>query len=107
MLNKPQRIQRKRVKNWRMPTDTIYIGHPGPFGNPYYIDDRCQHLSWFKADLVKERNARNGPTSEHRWAIHFWKMARLLPTLRGKNLACWCPLDQPCHGDILLEIANQ
>ena len=24
--------------------------------------------------------------------------------LRGKNLACWCPLDKPCHADILLEI---
>lgn len=26
--------------------------------------------------------------------------------LRGKNLACWCPLDQPCHADVLLEVAN-
>jgi hypothetical protein len=26
--------------------------------------------------------------------------------LRGKNLACWCPLDQPCHADVLLELAN-
>ena len=26
--------------------------------------------------------------------------------LRGKNLACWCPLDQPCHADFLLELAN-
>jgi hypothetical protein len=29
-----------------------------------------------------------------------------LPELRGKNLACWCPLDQPCHADVLLELAN-
>lgn len=27
--------------------------------------------------------------------------------LRGKNLACWCPLDAPCHADVLLELANQ
>lgn len=26
--------------------------------------------------------------------------------LRGKNLACWCPLGQPCHADVLIEIAN-
>ncbi len=26
--------------------------------------------------------------------------------LRGKDLACWCPLDQPCHADVLLELAN-
>jgi hypothetical protein len=27
--------------------------------------------------------------------------------LRGKNLACWCPLDKPCHADVLLELANK
>ena len=26
--------------------------------------------------------------------------------LRGHDLACWCPLDQPCHADVLLELAN-
>jgi hypothetical protein len=30
--------------------------------------------------------------------------------LRGKNLACWCPKDDPyedcCHAAVLLEIAN-
>jgi hypothetical protein len=26
--------------------------------------------------------------------------------LRGKDLACWCPLGVPCHADVLLEIAN-
>lgn len=30
-----------------------------------------------------------------------------LPVLRGFNFACWCPLDQPCHADVLLEIANR
>lgn len=47
-----------------------------------------------------------------------WRMATDLPAsrhpaaddlheLRGKNLACWCPLDQPCHADVLLELANK
>ncbi|AMS02813.1 hypothetical protein SEA_YEEZY_68 [Gordonia phage Yeezy] len=26
--------------------------------------------------------------------------------LRGRDLVCWCPLDQPCHADVLLELAN-
>ena len=30
-----------------------------------------------------------------------------LDGLRGHDLACWCPLDQPCHADVLLELANQ
>lgn len=26
--------------------------------------------------------------------------------LAGRDLACWCPLDQACHADVLLEPAN-
>jgi len=29
-----------------------------------------------------------------------------LGKLRGKNLACFCALDKPCHVDILLKIVN-
>ena len=29
-----------------------------------------------------------------------------IPILRGNNLACWCKPRDPCHGDVLLEIAN-
>lgn len=32
---------------------------------------------------------------------------RIKEELRGKDLVCWCPLDQPCHADVLLEIANR
>jgi len=27
--------------------------------------------------------------------------------LKGYNLACFCPLDQPCHADVLLKMANK
>jgi hypothetical protein len=27
--------------------------------------------------------------------------------LRGKDLVCWCALDQPCHADVLLNVANK
>ena len=26
--------------------------------------------------------------------------------LAGKTPACWCPPDQSCHADVLLEVAN-
>lgn len=26
--------------------------------------------------------------------------------LAGHDLACWCPLDDACHADVLLELAN-
>ena len=34
-------------------------------------------------------------------------MDEIVAELRGKNLACWCPLDAPCHADVLLELANR
>ena len=45
-------------------------------------------------------------------AVELFKHCRFFPwsdvaELRGKDLACWCPLDQPCHADVLLEIANR
>jgi hypothetical protein len=27
--------------------------------------------------------------------------------LRGYDLACYCPLDEPCHADVLLAVANE
>ena len=32
-------------------------------------------------------------------------IAEIREALDGKDLACWCPLDQPCHADVLLSIA--
>ena len=26
---------------------------------------------------------------------------------KGKNLACWCPVKEDCHADVLLAIANE
>lgn len=40
------------------------------------------------------------------WATTWPSKYAALPSLRGKDLACWCPLDQPCHADVLLELAN-
>lgn len=35
-----------------------------------------------------------------------WGNPFVVQALRGKDLACWCRLDQPCHADVLLELAN-
>lgn len=40
------------------------------------------------------------------WLVVHYNMSYVKEQLKGKNLACWCPLDQSCHADILLEIAN-
>ena len=45
----------------------------------------------------------NRESRQKRWRE---KVKRAIPNLRGKDLACFCPLDQPCHADVLLELAN-
>ena len=58
------------------------------------VPDAASAVAWFR-DLIAawQRDDED--------AVEAW----LLP-LAGRDLACWCPLDQPCHADVLLEIAN-
>lgn len=125
----PVRVRRSRAKGWRMPANTIYVGRGTVFGNPFkvgqqymaavhphevravrqgcmtrfYVDDRPgiplakfqqpltigDVLSLFRGHAIEQIGTR-----------------RIRDELRGKNLACWCALDQPCHADVLLDIAN-
>ena len=95
----PRRIQRKRTKGWRMPEGAFYVGRGSRWGNPcqvirlvegHEVRDRAREVELFRKYL-----------SRNRW-VHFDAVV----LLRGHDLACWCPLDVPCHGDVLLEIAN-
>lgn len=100
---KPQRVQRKRTKGWRMPENTVYVGRGSTWGNPYKIGE------------VYDPNGK--PATQERAVELFdmlysqtaWRdmIRQRVEPLRGKNLACWCSLDQPCHADILLRIANE
>ena len=52
----------------------------------------------------------NGPADAVA-AFEWWVHAKgLIPAIQqdlaGRDLACWCPLDQPCHADVLLALAN-
>ena len=103
----PERIQRKRTKGWRMPANTVYVGRPSKWGNPFTIgmyrdfsaaDAVRGYRRWMRRELSARscENVFGRPpsTKEIKAALH------------GKNLACWCPLDGPCHADTLLRIAN-
>jgi Domain of unknown function (DUF4326) len=76
--------------------------NPHPIGKPCRrcgaaVHDREEAIALFRRDLDEERL---GPPSRRRGA----DAARR--ELAGRDLACWCPLGQPCHADTLLEIAN-
>lgn len=116
---KPQRIQLSRKKGWRMPPNTVKVDRTTKWGNPYPVEQFGLDLSlllyrrtlqgyWTpdgvpKALLLQAYQAHNAFRT--RLYAHAQDVART--ELRGKYLACWCPLDRPCHADVLLEIANQ
>lgn len=90
-----QRVQRKRTKGWKMPPNTVYVGRPTMWGNRAPVTDR-------EGRAYTVAKFREWVATEAGWA---WK-GRARIELRGKNLACWCRLDQPCHADVLLELVN-
>jgi hypothetical protein len=95
----PERIQRKRVKGWKMPPNTVSVTRPGRWGNPYKAGDPMDGFPHIKIDAAEAVKL-----FRHRMPDFTREAARR--ELAGKNLACWCHLDQPCHADVLLELAN-
>lgn len=101
----PKRIQRKRTKGWTMPEGAVYVGRPTKWGNPFRLWDG--HTMPPNGYIDPERAVsayRNLLEDEELTDVSF--INDIQRELRGKDLACWCPLDQPCHADVLLEIAN-
>jgi hypothetical protein len=97
-----------------MPDNTIYVGRPGRWGNPFIVSaepDRLEHY----ADFSKNVDLWQGWPCKDRAAAVAAYRKMVAPTLskedirelRGKNLACWCAIGKPCHADVLLEIANK
>lgn len=105
----PERVQRKRAKGWRMPEGAVYVGRPSKWGNPFRLVSANRiHDPYGNEWDCAQGEARGVAVRlfrEYMWD-HFDGEA-LVKALAGKDLACWCPLDQPCHADVLLEIANR
>lgn len=113
----PIRIQRKRIKGWAKPENTINITRPGKWGNPFPVGKYLN--AWGKAFVAtiisKEpdniREIYNSGILEQRITLEKsleWFELYLnseyfkynIEDLRGRNLMCFCPLDHKCHGDI-------
>ena len=95
----PVRVQRKRTKGWRMPENTVSVCRPGKWGNPFRVGDGLHHTAKQCVDSYR-RWMETGESYTH-------DDAPPDPAeLRGKNLACFCSLDKPCHADVLLDLAN-
>ena len=103
----PERVQLKRTKGWRMPPNTVKVDRTTRWGNPFSVGDRVQaDPSLPIAVCFSSQEAVNAFAGFCAHALGRVFVERARAALRGKNLACWCPLDQPCHADVLLEMAN-
>ena len=109
MSDVPHRVQLSRAKGWRKPANTVVVSRPSRWGNPYPAGDDSPFSRSDAVRMYREVLTRG----ETWWDGHrFRRSLTSLPApadvgqLRGKNLACWCPLDQPCHADVLLDLAN-
>jgi hypothetical protein len=82
-----------------MPANTVKVDRSTPWGNVYRVG---MYRDFTAADAVSAFRHRLKENMHHdaRW------ITANIGALRGKNLACWCRPDQPCHADVLLEIAN-
>lgn len=105
-MSQPKRIQRSRAKGWRMPEGAIYVGRPTKWGNPWKVAPRTVVIQGVQVTY----DDHDGPVAAFRhYVTHDGaSIAEAARTeLRGHDLACWCDLDQPCHADVLLELANR
>jgi hypothetical protein len=101
----PKRVQLSRAKGWRMPENTVKVDRSTRWGNPYKTHSDGYPMTPELAVGCFSALLRGDSAG--------WVMRDTLTTphdvrtlLRGKNLACWCALDQPCHADVLLRLAN-
>ena len=95
----PKRVQMTRAKPWRCDNpDAVIVARPSKWGNPFRIGDgpldAVGAVGMFE-DMLSDPELME----RHEYPTD-------LSPLNGRDLACWCPLDQPCHADILLKLAN-
>ena len=117
-MTAPKRIQLRRTKGWRKPEGAIVVARPTKWGNPYRASD-CPLMA--QSFVEPFEMVPNSKPARCRWAVvDFTSLVcfgigdrKAYPSddeirreLRGHDLACWCPLDQPCRADVLLELAN-
>lgn len=118
----PKRIQLRRTRGWRKPANCVVVSRPSRWGNPYIVKHDLPHADvwdvWHHGRIVSgpcETKAEAVAEAVRLYGIHIrvqgGRNTTAVHPLRGKDLACWCPLPKPgepdvCHAALLIEIAN-
>ena len=123
-MTRPRRVQLRRTKGWRLPTNTVVVSRPSRWGNPITLDSDAVTQACAASGLDPENLADRHRMARRLFADYIVGLRKALPTrvaarlpkaptpaeihsaLAGKNLACWCRPGLACHADVLLAIAN-
>ncbi len=90
----PKRIRLRRTAGWRKPNDTIVVTRSTRFGNPFKVEEHGRDRAIAMFEVWIQQPEQKPLLDDARRA------------LRGKDLACWCRLDERRHADILLRLVN-
>jgi hypothetical protein len=107
----PKRVQLHRTKGWRKPDGAVVVTRSSKlWGNPFRIGTRVPEpwslTSKYEGRVVEDRRMAVELFESYTQIKPFYvELAQ--QELAGKDLCCVCPLDEPCHADVLLKIANQ
>ena len=90
-----KRIQKKGYfdYSWKKNPNAVYVGRPSKWGNPFKVNDYGleqalrNYRVWLQQKLIEEPD--------------------FLEPLRGKDLVCFCPVDEACHADIIIEFIEK
>lgn len=90
-----------------MPEGAVYVGRPTQWGNPFTFELAAPDVVEPRVDMAALA-AQLVVLTYRAWVTREVRefLTIDLEPLRGRDLVCWCPLDRPCHADVLLELAN-
>lgn len=89
-----ERGQRRRDAGWKAPKNSVYVGRPTKWGNPF-------------TTIPNHRTRDQCIALYRRYAEATFTTEEVGQQLAGKILLCWCDPEEPCHADVLVEMANR
>lgn len=115
-MTRPIRLQLSRAKGFNLQAaslaanglNAVNVARPSKWGNPYKVAPAVECQGVTISEITQERAVAAYRERITR-AYDQWESTReaVAAELKGKNLACWCKPGDPCHADVLIELANR